>query len=96
MNQDKLTVEVAYATPERQKIIHCRVPPQTTLIEAVESSGLVALFPELDLTTVTFGIWGKVKPAKTLLEDGQRIEVYRPLIADPKESRRRRAAKKSR
>lgn len=95
MKQDNLIVEVAYATPERQKILQCRVPPQTTLIEAVESSGLAKLFPELDLATASFGIWGKVKPANTPLEDGQRIEVYRPLIADPKESRRRRAAKKA-
>lgn len=92
---EMITIEVAYATPERQKIIHCQVPVKTTLSEAAKHSGIDDIFPDLDLDAVDYGIWGKAKPAATHVEDGQRIEIYRPLLADPKESRRRRAEKKA-
>lgn len=94
MTNQIITIEVAYATPKRQHILSCQVPKDTTLADAAAQSGITDVFPDLDLETVEFGIWGKVKPAKTVVEDGQRIEIYRPLIADPKESRRKRAKKK--
>ncbi|PIE45629.1 MAG: RnfH family protein [Gammaproteobacteria bacterium] len=96
MSQERqtITVEVAYATPERQKIITCRVVPNTSLIDAVRQSGIVDLFPELDVDSSDFGIWSKIKPAKTIVQNGDRIEIYRPLLIDPKESRRRRAQKR--
>lgn len=92
---DLITVEVAYATPERQKIVRLQVAVNTTLSDAAKQSGINDFFPELNLETADFGIWGKAKPASTHVLDGQRIEIYRPLIADPKESRRKRAEKKA-
>lgn len=92
---EKLAIEVAYATPERQKIITLEVLPQTTLIEAVRQSQINLIFPELDIDSADLGIWGKAKPQSATVEAGQRIEIYRPLIADPKESRRKRAEKKA-
>lgn len=88
-------IEVAYATPERQYIAKITVPEGTTLIEAIKQSEITRIYPELDIEQADCGIWGKVKPKTTILCDGQRIEIYRPLIADPKESRRKRAEKKA-
>ncbi|CAM3763399.1 RnfH family protein [Parendozoicomonas haliclonae] len=90
-----ISVEVAYATPERQKIISLSVPEGTTLFQAAELSGIVEHFPNLDLTQAKMGIWGKAvpKPADQALKAGERVEIYRPLIADPKEVRKRRAEK---
>lgn len=91
----EITVEVAYATPERQYITQVVITPETPLIEAVKLSRISDIFPDLDLSAADFGIWGKVvKPLHTPMKNGQRIEIYRPLIADPKESRRKRAEKK--
>lgn len=92
---NNINIEVAYATPERQTILNLQVPVGTTLIDAAKQSGITDIFLDLDLDTADFGIWGKSKPATTHVEDGQRIEIYRPLLADPKESRRRRAEKKA-
>ncbi|PID65388.1 MAG: RnfH family protein [Gammaproteobacteria bacterium] len=96
MANQLINIEVAYATPERQKIIACQVPAGTSLLEAAKLSGISDIFLELDLDTADFGIWGKTKPGKTPVEEGQRIEIYRPLLADPKESRRKRAEKRAR
>lgn len=92
---DKINIEVAYATTERQKIIKLEVDSGTTIIDAVRQSGITDVFPDLDIETASFGIWSKVKPASTVILDGQRIEIYRPLLVDPKESRRKRAEKKA-
>ncbi|MGH8562223.1 MAG: RnfH family protein [Nevskiales bacterium] len=86
-----LRVEVAYARPERQVLIPLEVPPGTTLIEAVRQSGILREFPELELAGATLGVFGKVKAGTEILGDGDRVEIYRPLLADPKEARRRRA-----
>lgn len=94
MDNKIFNIEVAYATPERQKIIRCQVVAGTNLLDAAKQSGITDIFSDLDLDTADFGIWGKVKPAKLAVEDGQRIEIYRQLLADPKESRRKRAEKK--
>ncbi len=91
MESKTLSIEVAYATPERQKIIKCKVAEGTTILDAAKQSGITDIFPDLELDKADFGIWSKVKPAKSIVEDGQRIEIYRPLLADPKESRRKRA-----
>ncbi len=92
---DKINIEVAYATAERQKIITLEVTQGTTIIEAVRQSRITDIFPELDIESASFGIWSKVKPSSTVILEGQRIEIYRPLIIDPKESRRKRAEKKA-
>jgi len=93
-DQKTINVEVAYALPEKQAILPLQVKPGTTLLEAIRLSGILEQFPEIDLEQATFGIFSKLSPADTVLRDKDRVEIYRPLIADPKESRRRRAEKK--
>ena len=85
-------VEVAYALPDSQKIIGLDVPEGTTLIEAVRESGIVDLYPEIEPDKAVMGIFSKIKKAETELREGDRVEIYRPLIADPKEVRKQRAA----
>ncbi|MDH5178867.1 MAG: RnfH family protein [Gammaproteobacteria bacterium] len=91
----KIKVEVAYAKPDEQVIIPVMVEEGTTLGQAVELSGILHHFPEIDLNQNKTGIFGKIAPTETVLQEKDRVEIYRPLIADPKESRRRRAEKKS-
>ena len=88
-------VEVAYALPNKQRIVALELPQGSTVREAVEKSGLDKQFPDLDLSRADVGIFGKVvsKPEAQALVDGDRVEIYRPLIADPKEVRKQRAAK---
>lgn len=89
---DMISVEVAHATPEKQKIIVVEVPEGTTVIEAVERSGIRSEFDGIRIDEKMLGIFSrKVKPDQ-VLKAGDRVEVYRPLIADPKEVRRQRAA----
>lgn len=95
-----ITVEVAYALPDKQKLIALLVEPGTTAYEAVKRSGISKYFPELDIDTAPMGIFGQalgtkgLAPAKQYeLQPGDRVEIYRPLQADPKEARRKRAAK---
>ncbi|MFP4611611.1 MAG: RnfH family protein [Thiohalophilus sp.] len=90
----KLQVEVAYARPDVQEIIPLEVAPGTTVQQAIELSGILEEFPEIDLAQNKVGIFGKITRGDTELRERDRVEIYRPLIADPKESRRRRAAKK--
>ena len=93
MVSEMLDLEVAYATPAQQRIVKFRVPVGTTMEAAVEQSGVLVLFPEIDLSTQLLGVWGKASPKRDRqLQQGDRIEIYRPLIADPKEVRRQRAA----
>jgi putative ubiquitin-RnfH superfamily antitoxin RatB of RatAB toxin-antitoxin module len=89
---DNLTVEVAYALPERQVILELSVVPGTTLEQAIRASGILEQFPEIDLTCNKVGVFGKPGRLDTVLHSGDRVEIYRPLIADPKEVRRQRAA----
>ncbi len=90
-----ITVEVAFALPHEQKIISLQVDVRCTAREAVIRSGIVELFPEIDPERTPMGIFGKTirDPGAHVLRDGERVEIYRPLIADPKEARARRAAK---
>ncbi len=87
-----IPVEVAYAQPERQLIIPLEVPEGTTLRQAVELSGILKEFPEIDLAKNKVGIFGRLAKPDTPLRPGDRVEIYRPLIADPKAVRRQRAA----
>ena len=86
-------IEIAYATPELQKIIDCEVDSGVSPREAVRQSGIVQYFAEIDPDTCDLGVFGKSIAEDYKLVDGDRIEIYRPLIADPKEIRRQRAAK---
>ena len=88
---DILHVEVAYAEPRHQMIIPLDVPEGTTLIEAVKLSGILDEFPRIDLDKNRVGVFGKLGKPDQPLRDGDRVEIYRPLIADPKEVRRERA-----
>lgn len=88
-------VEVAYALPQQQRVIALTVSASTTMVEAVQRSGITGEFPEIDLATMPLGIFGKVErsPQTRVLRDGERVEIYRPLANDPKEARKARAAK---
>ncbi|BDX18735.1 RnfH family protein [Halopseudomonas aestusnigri] len=95
MAEKTMVVEVAYALPHKQKIVTLNVPEGTSMLDAVRLSGMDQHFPELDLESAPLGIFGKAvpKPAERVLQSGERVEIYRPLIADPKEVRKQRAAK---
>ncbi|NNC98373.1 MAG: RnfH family protein [Gammaproteobacteria bacterium] len=87
-----LTLEVAYATPDKQEIVLVNVPVGTTAREAVRQSPIKHEFPEIDVESVKLGVFGKLIAENYELHNGDRIELYRPLLADPKEVRRRLAA----
>lgn len=90
-----MMVEVAYALPHKQKILSLTVSEGATVREAVMVSGINEHFPEVDLQSCPVGIFGKAvpKPDERIINAGERVEIYRPLIADPKEVRKQRAAK---
>jgi putative ubiquitin-RnfH superfamily antitoxin RatB of RatAB toxin-antitoxin module len=94
MNEpDKIRVEVAYALPTEQVIIELYVDDGATIEEAVQLSGILEHYPDIDLEKLNkVGIFGKLAKLDKTLNEGDRVEIYRPLIADPKEVRRKRAA----
>jgi len=92
---ETVQVYVAYATPLQEFIEPMRVAAGTTIGQAIEGSGVLARFPEINLVTQPVGIYGKKKTLETALRERDRVEIYRPLVADPKDSRRKRAAKKA-
>ena len=94
MMPDEILVEVAYALPEEQVIISIKVPTKLNVKQAIEKSGIQKKFPSIDLSKNKVGIFGKKTTLDHTLNDRDRIEIYRPLILDPKEMRRKRAAKK--
>ena len=91
----ELEVEVAYARPEEQVLLKVRVPEGATLRAAIEASGILQRFREIDLARDAVGIFGKLAKLDDRLSAGDRVEIYRPLAMDPKEARRRRARRKS-
>jgi len=97
---ETIAVEVAYALPDKQKIISLQVSPGTTARQAVHASNIVGVFPEIDADAATLGIFSHTLGTKGMpsaedyvLKPMDRVEIYRPLIADPKEVRKQRAAK---
>ena len=105
MTKELISIEVAFALPDRQKILSLQVAQGTTAYDAVEQSGITNHFTDLELDKSAMGVFGNelgsrglAAPKEYLVRDGDRIEIYRPLIADPKEVRRQRAeeAKKKR
>jgi len=88
---DKINIEVVYALPHEQTLLRPQLPAGTTVLEAIQASGVLDKHPEIDLASSKFGIFGKLTKPDTVLRDKDRIEIYRPLIADPKEVRRKRA-----
>lgn len=95
MDKSIVAVEVVYALADKQKLLRLTVPNGTTVRAAALRSGMESFFPGLDLENSPLGIFGKAvpKPDERVLEEGERVEIYRPLIADPKEVRKQRAAK---
>lgn len=92
MSEDNLIrVEIIYALPHVQTLIVLQLPEGSTLEQAVRLSGVLKKHPEIDLATAKLGIWNKVSEQSVVLRDKDRVEIYRPLIADPKEVRRKRA-----
>jgi len=91
-NSEKIAVEVAYALPDSQVIIPVKVNSDMTIEEIIKHSGILDSYPEIDLGTNKVGVFGKLSKLSSTLREGDRIEIYRPLIADPKEVRRQRAA----
>ncbi len=86
------TVEVVYSLPGQQFVVRVDVSEGATVRDAIERSGLLTAHPEMDLGGVNkVGIWNKLAKLDAVVRDGDRVEIYRPLIADPKEVRRRRA-----
>jgi uncharacterized protein len=92
----KLRVEVAYAVPERQVLIELEVGGGATVWRAIERSGILRQFPEIDPERAAVGIFGKIVSLDMPLKDGDRVEIYRSLIADPKELRRQRVRRRTR
>lgn len=88
-----IRVQVCYATADSQALLDLEVAAGTTLLNAVMQSGIIAMHPEIDVSVCKVGIHGKIKQLDAELRDGDRVEIYRPLIADPMEARRRRAKK---
>ena len=86
-----IRIEVAYATPARQCVLPLDVPRGCTLAEAIERSSIREEFPGLVIDPAAVGIFGRKAPIDQVLQPGDRVEIYRPLIADPREARRKRA-----
>jgi putative ubiquitin-RnfH superfamily antitoxin RatB of RatAB toxin-antitoxin module len=93
-----IRIEVAYALPDRQQIIALEVEENCTVLDAARRSGIDREFPEIDWASALFGIFSHIveQPAQQLLRDGDRIEIYRPLLIDPKVVRQQRADNKQR
>lgn len=94
-NPSAIAVQVCHASGNMMFLVDLRVTPGTTLEQAVVQSGLLELVPGIDLASAPVGIFSKKKPRDTVLRAHDRVEVYLPLVADPKQSRRTRAEKKN-
>lgn len=93
MDKQTILVEVAYALPDKQAILPVEVAVGTTALDAARQSGISDKFDGIDLDNAKLGIFGKVVAPSQVLQEGDRVEIYRPLIADPKEVRKARAAR---
>lgn len=92
---DLLEIEVAYAKPEEQTIVKLNVPQGTSIQQTIELSGLLTRFPEISVAEIKAGIFGVVHPLDQMVKQGDRVEIYRPLVNDPKEARRQRATRRA-
>lgn len=90
---ESIRVEIAYALPHQQTVLSLQVSPETTVEQAIAQSGMLRKHPEIDLAKCKVGIFSKAAKLDSVLRDKDRIEIYRPLIADPKEVRKKRAGK---
>ncbi|MGI5309124.1 RnfH family protein [Rheinheimera sp. WS51] len=90
---EQLMVEVAYALPNQQSILTLSVAQDATVEQIINSSGILQQYPDIDLSQQKVGVWSRTVKLTDTVKNGDRIEIYRPLIADPKDLRRRRAEK---
>ena len=88
-----IQIEVVYGLPDKQELLTLPIKLGTTIEQAIVESGITKLFKEIDLSVNKVGIWNRAAKLSDVLQDLDRIEIYRPLIADPKEVRKRRAEK---
>ncbi len=88
---EKIEIEVAYAVPQKQYIVSLKIPRGTTIGEAIDLSGILNIFPEIDLTKQKVGVFSKLKKLSDFLRPHDRIEIYRSLIIEPKTARKVRA-----
>lgn len=88
---DSITIEIAYALPQKQELVRLDLPAGSTVQQAIDASGLRQKHPEIDLAKNKVGVFGKLTRLDAPLRDRDRVEIYRPLIADPKEVRKKRA-----
>ncbi|MBQ4797914.1 RnfH family protein [Pseudoalteromonas sp. MMG006] len=88
-----INIEVVFALPTTATSLSIKVPEGTTAEQGVIQSGIIEKCPEIDPTALTLGVWNRTVKANYELKEGDRIEIYRPLIADPKDARRKRAEK---
>ena len=88
---DEISIEVVYALPHEQILLKLQAPQNTTVDRVLRLSGIMERYPEIDLDKNKLGIYGKLTKTDAALRDKDRIEIYRPLLADPKEMRRKRA-----
>lgn len=93
MGAEQIRVEVVHARPDKQVLLALNVAPGTTLGEAIEESGIREAFPGLEVDPDRVGVFGRKAELGDVLQAGDRVEIYRPLLADPKEARRKRAAR---
>ncbi len=89
-NAEKIDVEVCYALADEQTVMPARIDAGQTVEHAIEQSGILGQYPEIDLKINKVGVYGKLVRLDAPLQPGDRVEIYRPLIADPKESRRKK------
>ena len=87
-----ISAEVVYPLPQKQEIFSVRLPSGSTVRQAIEASGVMQKYPEIDLAKNKIGVFAKLAKPDTPLRDRDRVEIYRPLLADPKEVRKQRAA----
>lgn len=88
-----ISIEVVYGSPDKQVLLKTLVPEGTTIKEAIVLSGIISYFSQINPDTATVGIFSRVEKLSSIVKQGDRVEIYRPLIADPKEMRKLRAAK---
>ncbi len=87
-----MNIEVCYALPDKQIIVPIKLGAGATVAMAIATSNILLKFPQIDLARNRVGIFGKLAKLDSVLREGDRVEIYRPLIADPKDARRKRAA----
>ena len=91
MTEETVAIEIAFSVPEKQEVMRLEVPLGTLIRDAVRLSCIESLFPNYDLSTLSVGVWSEVKPQAYVVQSGDRVEIYRSLINNAKDARRRRA-----